>query len=164
MSPVKMGVDPEKLKAAKPAPGNAWYKLKFKGFKPKISKDKQSTNFNAQFEIVEHSPENNGKPVYMGLNTKFEKAFNEFSHGLGYPLNPDGTFVGDWTPDPNDPDNVEKMQYKGPLLGRVLEAELVVTSYQGNERNEIKQTRCKIDGCATKFPEIKHLTNMVKSN
>ena len=157
-----MGVDPEKLKASKPVPGNQWYKLKFKGFKPKRgAKDKDSVNFNAQMEVVEHTPETNGAKVYMTLSTKFERAINDFSHGLGFPLKDDGTFQGDWTADPKDPDNVEKMQYKGPLLGRILEAELIVSSYQGNERNEIKQIKCAIAGCATKYPEIKHITNLI---
>lgn len=161
MSPVKMGIDPEKLKAAKPVPGNQWYKLKFKGFRPKLSKSKDSVNFNAELEVVEHTPETNGSKVYMVLSTKFAKALNDFSHGLGFPLNDDGTFAGSFNFDPKDPENVEKAQYKGPLLGRILEAELIVSSYQGNERNEVKQIKCAIAGCATKFPEIKHLTNLV---
>lgn len=157
----KMGVDPEKIKAPKPVPGNQWYKLKFKGFRPKLSKDKQSMNFNAELEVVEHTVETNGSKVYMGLNTKFARAFVDFSHGLGFPLNADGTFAGNWEFDPKDPENIEKAQYKGPLLGRTMKAELVVTSYQGNERNEIKQITCAIDGCATKFPEIKHITSLI---
>ncbi len=163
MSPVKMGVDPEKLKAPKPAAAG-WYKLKFKGFKPKRgAKDKDSINFNAEFEIVEATPEDNGKKVYATLSTKFERALADFSHGLGFPMNPDGTFVGNWQTDPKDAENVEKYQYAGPLLGKTAKVELVVESYQGNEKNSIKQFVCAIDGCATKFPEIKHMTNLIGS-
>jgi len=160
---VKMGVDPEQLKAAKPVPGNTWYKLKFKGFKPKLSSKKDSVNFNAQFEVVNSTPENNGSLVYMGLNTKFAKAINDFTHGLGFPLNADGSFAGDWLKDDKDAENIEKMQYKGPLLGRIMDAELVITSYQGNERNEVKQVRCAIPDCANKYPDIKHLTNLIST-
>lgn len=157
----KMGVDPEKLKAPKPVPGNQWYKLKFKGFRPKMSKNKDGVNFNAELEVVEHTPETNGSKVYMVLSTKFERALLDFCHGLGFPMNADGTFPGNFEFDKNDPENVEKAQYKGPLLGRTMKAELVVTTYQGNEKNEVKQISCAIDGCATKFPDIKHLTNLV---
>src|SRR5947207_15831616 len=83
----KMGVDPERLKAPKPAPAG-WYKLKFKGFKPKKgSKDKDSINFNAELEVVEANADDNGKKVFMTLSTKFERALVDFSHGLGFPMN-----------------------------------------------------------------------------
>lgn len=160
MSPIKMGVDPEQVKAPKPVQ-SGWYKLKLTGFRPKLSKDKQSVNLNAQLEVHDGKPEENGTKVFAGLNTKFARAHADFSHGFGFPLNPDGTLPGDWVPDPKDPENIEKCQYRGPLLGKTMEAELAVTSYQGNERNEIKQIKCKIDGCHTKFPDIKHLTNMI---
>lgn len=158
----RMGVDPEATKAPKPVP-SGWYKLKFKGFKPKKSKNGDSVNYNAQLETTEGKADFNGKPVYMGLNTKMARSFVDFSHGLGFPLTPTGEFVGTWTFDDKDAENVEKAQYKGPLLGRVMEAELVTTTYDGNERNEIKQIRCVIQNCATQFLDIKHMTNMISS-
>ena len=157
-----MGVDPTQTVAPKPVP-NGWYKLKFKGFKQRLSKDKGSVNYNAQLSIVENKPEYNDKPIYMGLNTKIARWHVDFTHGLGFALKADGDYEGSWVFDPADPENIEKAQYKGPLLGRVLEAELVTTSYQGNERNEIKQIRCAVPGCATKYPEIKHTTNMISN-
>jgi len=164
MSPVKMGVDPEKLKAPKPVPGNQWYKLKFKGFRPKLNSKKDgSMNFNAELEVVESAPDNNGSRVFMTLSTKFERALLDFTHGLGFPMNVDGTFVGDWEFDPNDKENIEKAQYKGPLLGKTMDAELVTSSYQGNEKNEVKQIKCKVEGCAIKFPDIRHITNMISN-
>ena len=156
----KMGVDPEQVKAPKPVTGG-WYTLKLTGFRPKLSKDKQSVNLNGQLEVVNGKPDDNGHKVFCGLNTKFARLHADFSHALGFPLKPDGTLQGDWVPDPNDPENVEKAQYRGPLLGKTMEAELAVTSYMGNERNEIKQAKCKIDGCAVKFPEIKHMTSWI---
>ena len=160
--PVKMGVDPEAIKAPKPAPAG-WYDIKLTGFKPNRSKDKQSINFNAQMEIVNNTADNNGKKVYMGLNTKFARAHADFAHGFGFPLQPDGSLPGYWVPDTKDPENVDKYQYKGPLLGKIMNAELQVTSYQGNERNEVNQIKCKIDQCATKFPDIRHMTKMISS-
>lgn len=162
MSPVRMGVDPEDVKAPKPVEAG-WYKLKLTGFKPKTSKDKQSINYNAVLEIVDARPDQNGTKVFAGMNTKFARLHADFCHGLGFPLNPDGTLPGDWIPDAKDAENVDKFQYRGPLMGKVMEAELATTTYQGNERNELKQIRCKLDGCATKFPDIKHLTNLIGS-
>jgi len=158
----KMGVDPEKVKAPKPVPGG-WYELKLTGFKPKWDKSKTGILLNAQLEIVNNTAENNGKKCYMGLSNKFDRVYADFAHGFGFPLNPNGTLPGDFVPDPADPSNVEKAQYKGPLLGKIMKVELVVTSYQGNERNEVNQIMCKIDQCAVKFPEIKHLTRIVNT-
>lgn len=163
MSP-KMGVDPEQLKAPKPVPGNQWYKLKFKGFRPKLNSKKDgSMNFNAELEVIENTPENNGTKVFMTLSTKFARALTEFSHGLGFPMTPEGTFVGDWEFPKDDPENIEKGQYKGPLLGKNMDAELIVSSYQGNEKNEVKQIKCRVEGCAVKFPEIRHITSMISN-
>jgi len=157
----RMGVDPEKVKAPKPVPVG-WYELKLTGFKPKLDKSKTGVNYNAQLEVVNNTTENNGHKVFMGLSTKFDRLHADFAHGFGFPLKPDGGIPGDWIPDPSDPNNVEKLQYKGPLLGKIMKAELVVTSYQGNERNEVNQIMCKVENCATKFPEIRHLTRIVK--
>lgn len=160
----KMGVDTEKLKASKPAPGG-WYKLKLKGFRPKKGKnDPESVNYNAELEIVENKQEFNGIRAFMTLSTKFATQIQDFSHGLGFPLEPSGDIAGNWLADPADPENVEKMQYQGPLLGRTLDAELIESEYQGTPKNEVKQIRCKIDGCATKFPDIRHMTNMIKKS
>ena len=82
-------------------------------------------------------------------------------HGLGFPLESDGSLPGNWVFDPKEPENVEKAQYKGPLMGRTMEAELAITSYNGNERNEFRQIRCAIHDCTSKFPDVKHQVNMI---
>jgi hypothetical protein len=156
----KMSADPERIKAPKPVPAG-WYQLKLVGFRPKLSSKKDSVNFNPMFEVVNSKAEYNGSRVYENLNTKFDRQHVDFAHGFGFPLNPDASLPGDWVPDPSDKDNVEKMQYKGPLLGKICEAELVVSTYQGNESNKIRQIKCRLDGCATKFPDVKHLTNWI---
>lgn len=160
--PVKMGVDPEKIKAPKPAPAG-WYDLKFTGFRPKKSKAGDSINFNPVMEIINH-PTEAGKKVYETLSQKMDRAVNDFSHAFGFPLEADGSIPGDWIPDPNDLNNVEKMQYKGPLLGKTCRAELIVSTYNGNDSNKVKQYACKVTDCAMKFPEIKHSTNLIGKN
>lgn len=157
----KMGVDPEKIKQAKVQP-NGWYKLKLTGFRPKRSqKDKDSINFNGQFEVLNSAGPDFTKMVFATMSDKMQKHINDIVHGLGFTLEKDGTFPGTWVFPPEDPENVEKAQYKGPLMGRTMEAELATTSYNGNERNEIRQVRCAVPDCANKFPDIRHQTNML---
>lgn len=159
----KMGVDPEAIKAQVPQP-DGWYKLKFLGFKPKKgAKDPNSVNYNGQFEILNPSlpGPNASTKVYPTMSTKMPKHINDIVHGLGMSLEADGELPGQWVPDTADPENVEKMQYRGPLLGKTMEAELAVTEYNGNKRNEIRQVRCSVPSCATKHPDIKHQTNMI---
>lgn len=159
----KMGVDPNEVKAPVPVPGNQWYKLKVKEIKAqKGKKDANTVNLNVKTEVVESgNSEYNGKVIFILLAQKFARAWPDFAHGCGFPLQPDGQLPGDWIFDTAEPDNVEKAQYKGPLLGRILEAEVIVDNYNGNENNKVKQIRCKLPDCATKFPDIKHLTNLV---
>ncbi len=162
--PVKMGVDPEAIKAQQPQPPG-WYKLKFLGFKPKRGKtDPNSINYNGQFEVLNSAtPAVGGQKamVYATMSIKMPQVINDIVHGLGFALEADGELPGQWVPDPADADNVEKFQYKGPLLGRTMEAELAETEYQGNKRNELRQVRCAVPGCATKYPEIKHRTDLI---
>ena len=136
-----MGVDPEKVKAPKPVSAG-WKKLRLTGFKPKLASKKDSVNFNANLEVIDALPEENGHKIYLGLNTKMARQHADFAHGLGFPLNPDGTLPGDWIPDANDKDNVDKYQYKGPLLGKTMDVELVVTTYQ--EMKGTKSSRLSV--------------------
>lgn len=159
--PVKMSVDPERLKAAKPQPAG-WYKLKLVGFKPKQSSKKDSVNYNAQFEVLNPAGPEFQKMVFATLNQKMATQIQDVVHGLGFPLEADGNLPGEWIVAPDDPDNVEKYQYKGPLIGRTMEAELAVTKFQNNpERNEIRQVRCVVKDCVSKFPDIRHSVNMI---
>ena len=159
----KMGVDPEAIKATVPQPAG-WYKLKLIGFKPKKGgKDPNSVNYNGQFEILNPAATgpNSQTRLFATMSTKMPKHINDIVHGLGFALEADGELPGQWVPDTADPNNVEKFQYRGPLLGKIAEMELVETEYNGNKRNEIRQVRCTVAGCATKYPEIRHSTNMI---
>jgi hypothetical protein len=160
----KMGVDPEQLKAPQPQPAG-WYKLKFVGFKPTAGKkDPNSVNYNGTFEVLNPAtPSPTGQPVrmYATMSNKMPRHINDIVHGLGFSLEPDGELPGQWIADPAAPDDVTKMQYKGPLLGKTMEAELAETEYNGNKRNELRQVRCNVPGCAQKHPDIRHQTDMI---
>lgn len=159
--PVKMGVDPEKIKQAKVQP-NGWYKVKLVKFGPKKnSKDASSVNYNGQFEILNSAGPDFSKYVYDTMSDKMQKNLNDIMHGLGFALEKDGSIPGEWHEDPADPKNVEKYQYKGPLMGRTMEVELATDNYNGNERNKIRQVRCAVPDCAVKYPDIRHQTNML---
>lgn len=167
-----MGVNPEQTKAEKPVPAG-WYEFRLKAFTSKVSSSKKGINYVAIGEIVNNTAENNGKPVFIQINNGFTQArvTNDFVHSLGFTLEPDGSFKGDWTfKDPNaekDADGNFKdimaydgAQYSGPMLGKTGRVELSVGSYQGVERNEVKQLQCKVADCASKFPDIRHLTDI----
>lgn len=162
-----MGVNPEQTKAPKPVPGG-WYDLRVKGIVAKLSKSGKGINYEAYLNVVNNKAEYNDSFVLFGIWNGFKQAMvaNDFCHGLGFPLEADGSFPGDWTvkdaaKDPAAPDYFDNAQYSGPLLGKVLEAELVTASVDGIERNNVKQIRCKIVGCATQFPDIRHLTDLI---
>jgi|SRR5579859_1182353 len=161
----KMGVNPEQTKAPKPVPGNQWYKLRVK--KLLCKKSPKGYNYEAYTEVVENKPELNGSFVPFRANNGFmqAKAMNDFCHGVGLTLETDGNIPGDWKlKDSAKPDDFDGAEYSGPILGRTFEAEVVITVYNGEERNSIKQIRCRVADCAAKFPDIKHLTDLLGKN
>ena len=157
--PIKMGVNTEKLKAPEPVSAG-WYNLRMEGFKPKKTKNGDSVNYNAQFSVLGGEHDGKKMPYLAGLNTGADWIMYDFLHSLGFDLDPDGNMPGGFEGEPSNP---ETWQYNGPLLGATAEVELVVTSWQGKPRNEIKQYRCKVDGCATKYPDRKHSTDLTKN-
>jgi len=163
----KMGVNPEQTKAPKPVPGG-WYDLRLKGLVAKFSKSGKGYNYEAYLNVVNNKAEYNDSFCLFRMNNGFKQAMmsNDFVHGLGFELETDGSFPGDWTvkdaaKDPNAPDFYDGAQYSGPLLGKVMSAELITTVYDGIERNDVKQIRCKVADCATRFPDIRHLTDLI---
>jgi|SRR5215831_5433202 len=176
----KMGVNPEQTKAPKPVPGG-WYKLRVKALTANKSKSGKGINYQAITEVTESTAENNGSTVFVRINNGFKQAMtaNDFTHSTGLLLEKDGSFPGDWVlkdgvkgPDANgnytdkegkaldELSAFDGAQYKGPILGKVLEAELAVDNYDGQDRNEVKQFRCKINNCAQQFPDIRHQTDI----
>jgi hypothetical protein len=161
----KMSVNAETLEAPKPVSAG-WYKLRLKGMT--IKKSPKGHNIEAYFTTVEQPSETNDKFVLYRMNNGFSQGvtMQEMSHGLGFAMdiNADGTasLPGDWTlKDANKPDEWDLAQYSGVLLGKVGEAELVVDSYQGNEKNVVKQWKCKLDQCAVRFPKVRHQTDLI---
>jgi hypothetical protein len=160
----KMSVNAETLETPKPVPSGR-YKLRLKGMT--IKKSPKGHNIEAYLTTVEQPSETNDKFVLYRMNNGFSQgeAMQELSHGLGFAMdiNADGTasLPGDWTlKDPNKPDEWDLAQYSGVLLGKVGEAELTIDNYNGNERNEVKQWICKVDSCPTRFPKIRHKTDL----
>lgn len=175
----KMGVNPEQVKAEKPVPGG-WYELRVKGITCKKSSSGKGVNYEAYTNVVNNTAECNDKFVLVRMNNGFNqsKVANDFTHACGFTLEADGSFPGDWNlkdgvvalPDgtyaSKDGKALDALtafdgaQYKGPLLGKTLRAELAIDNYQGEDRNEVKQMQCKVDRCSQKFPDIRHLTDI----
>ena|SRR5271154_752004 len=163
--PVKMGVDPESTKAPKPVPAD-WYELRIKSLTAKPSKSGAGINYNLICTVINSKPDYNDKPVYGKVHNGpyAGYALFDFCHAVGLPMEADGTWPGGmqaWVFDPKDPDNVSKAQYKGPMLGKTLHAEVAVTSWEGNDSNQVKQIRCKIPDCAVKYPDHKHRLDLI---
>jgi hypothetical protein len=158
----KMGVNPEQLEAPQPVP-SGWYKLRLKMITCKKSKSGKGFNYEAGLTTVEQPAETNDKFVMFRMNNGFSQAeaAQDLCHALGFPVEPDGSFPGDWNlKDAAKPDEFDGAQYIGVLLGKTGEAELVTDSYDGRESNVVKQWKCKVDQCATRFPKIRHKTDL----
>src|ERR1700687_2192119 len=93
----KMGVDPTLLEAPQPVPGG-WYKLRLKGITLKKSKSGKGFNYEAFLNTVEQPAETNDKFVMYRMNNGFSQgeAAQDMTHALGFPMEADGTFPGDW--------------------------------------------------------------------
>ena len=157
-----MAVNPEQTKQAKPVPGGM-YELRVKAGVAKMSKSKKGYNYEFYTEVVNNQAEFNGSFVPMRANNGFNQAkvVNDFVHACGFTLESDGSIPGDWKlKDPAKPDNFDGAQYSGPLLGKTFKAEVVVETYEGQDRNAVKQMICKIDKCAQQFPDILHMTDI----
>jgi hypothetical protein len=158
----KMGVNPEQLKAPKPVPGG-WYKLRLKGMTCKKSKSGKGFNYEAFFVVTDAQAEYNDSFVMYRMNNGFSQseAAQDMCHALGFPVEVDGSFPGDWKlKDDTKQDEFDGAQYTGVLLGKTAEAELTTDTYDGRELNVVKQFKCKIDQCATRFPDIRHKTDL----
>lgn len=158
----KMGVNPEQLKAAKPVPAG-WYKLRIKGIVCKLSKSGKGYNYQAFLNVVENKAEFNDAFVMYQMNNGFSQGLQaqDMVHATGLVMEVDGSFPGDFKlKDDQKPDDWDSAQYNGPLLGRTVEAELIVYNFDGLDRNGVKQFKCIVDQCATRFPDIRHSTDL----
>ena len=146
------------------------YWITLTGFAPKIAKNGDSINFNPVLELTsmeDGSPaptKDDGKPVpvFCNLNSKGAWVINDFCHGFGLPMEDDGqgglSIPGIWVPESEQ--DIEKCEYKGPLIGRKAKVFLSKTEYNGQPQNKIKYFVCAVSDCAQKFPKIKHTDNL----
>jgi hypothetical protein len=171
----QIGASRKDLSGPKPVPPGL-YDLQVTGFKPKVSKNGESLNYNGEFTII-GNPEYDGRKIFSSLNTKFATGIRDMVHATGNEmelvqvLNPEtnqmeeqyvlpGTFVGADAA----PQNPESWgAYVGPLTNATFKAEVVTTVYLGKEKNEIKMYICTVPGCAEKDPDLRHSTNLVKN-
>lgn len=163
----QMGVSKEKLEGYKPLPAGV-YDVTIVGFEPKLAKNKDSINFNPIIKVINH-PEHNGARIFFNCNTKAAFLWNDFCHCFGLtPVeeNNEAYLPGGesaWVPNSEDPDNIEKATYTGPLLNTVGKLEVVEVHNPGQKpKNEIKQFICGISGCATLHPDVVHSSNLLK--
>jgi len=136
------------------------YTLHMGGFKPTISKSNaDNVNLNPQLKIV-NNKDFTGKPVFVSLPRSEGWMIQDFVHALGQEMEPDGSMPGEWEfPVQAQPTT---WRYKGPLLGKTMQAELVETTFNGNPQLKVKQFICAVKDCKTKYPDVVHSTNMVK--
>lgn len=164
--PFKMKVSNEKLVGMDVIPPGQ-YDVKLVAFNPKPSKDGNSINLNAIMEVVNH-PDFAGRKLFESLNTP-GGAFTQpdFVHCFGLPMDTDGKdswIPGEWDKDKAKfkEDDPTTFVYEGPLVGRTGKVEVAVDNYQGKDNNKIARYFCAVQDCASKFPEIKHSTNLLR--
>lgn len=148
----KMGVSKDALEGKPPLPAGV-YDFRVDGFKPKFSKDKNSTNLNPVLKVINNPNGLNDSNIFFSLNTNAGFIFPDFVHSLGLQMDQDGeefNLPGDWIPDPGEPTNQEKYKYQGPMVGRTGRLEIVASSYNGKVQGKVKQFFCAIPGCTHK--------------
>ena len=156
----------EELKGQPPVPAGT-YTLQFNTFRPKASKDGGSVNLNAEFTII-GNPEYENRKVFASLNSKAGFIITDFVHSAGLPMEvvqdefvgtakQNYTIPGAFPEMETSPEDPAQWKYVGPLTNATLSVELAITSYQGKERNEIRQFLCGINGCTER-----HSTNLIR--
>lgn len=152
----KMQASKEDLEGGKALP-EGMYTIALRGFKPKTSKKKDSTNLNPDLRVTNH-PTLNDEKVFYSLNTNAPWIWMELCHAFGCPLEDDGSgnvsIPGNFDGPENDP---SKWVYSGPLLNQEAQIKLVQKEYLGKMRNDIAMFVCRVAGCAEK-----HSDNLVK--
>jgi hypothetical protein len=167
----KLGASKESLEGFKPVP-NGIYEIQLLGFEPKSSKNGDSINLNPVMKIV-NNPQFNGQRVFWNCNTKASFLWHDFAHCFGLPVEmhktgENGAEEAHLPGGPNawtaaDDSKPETYKYNGPLLNKFGKVELVEVRQPGQKaKNDIKQFVCRIDGCATKFPDVAHNVNLLK--
>lgn len=143
------------------------YEVRLNGFKPKLSNDKGSVNFNAQMEII-NNPEYDGSKIFEGLNSKAGFVQADFTHSFGYQMEDagNGTYnmPGFWDGDPAtfNSDDPSTWKYEGPLLNRIAKVELGTKTWNGQEQIAIKRYFCALPENECKAQGVRHSENLLK--
>lgn len=167
----RMKFDKNDLKRPEPVPAGV-YDLRLIGFEPKTAKSGESINLNPVFEFTTVNNQK-GDPkklkfAFVG-NTSVPNLLQDMCHGFGElmeedPNDPDApaALPGIWDADKLKfkEDKPETWVYSGPLLNKVLKAELYVDNYNGRENNKVLRFYCMVPNCAERFPKIQHSDNM----
>ena len=166
----KVTFSQEKIETQYKNPDSGLYQLKLLGFKPAKSKNGDSINFNPVLELVgttdgsavpkDDKGGNLQSQYWAGVNSKADGIVNDFCHGFGLPMEGPPTALeipGIFDGPADDP---SKWQYKGPLVGRVCTAYLEVGQYNGKPNVKVKYYTCAIPDCATRFPKVRHSTDL----
>jgi hypothetical protein len=132
--------------------------VRLDGFKPALSKKRDSVNLNPIMKVINH-PEYNDRNVFENLNTKGKWVWKDFCHAFGVPLleTPGGDveFPGDFDGPEDQPD---KWSYRGPLLGQQAQLyQIQGDNGSGGITNKVKYYVCKVQGCSEK-----HSANLAK--
>lgn len=161
--PFNMNFSKESLSGGGGPLPEGWYQLMFRSFKPEATKNKDSVNLNAQFEIV-NNPEYDGRRIFETLSLKFPPAIQDFVHACGLQMEPvpgseEATIPGAFKGMDTDPDEPSKWEYLGPLTNKIFEAEIADREYQGKKSSKIKQYKCAVTGC-----NERHITNLLRKS
>lgn len=132
--------------------------VRLDGFKPQLSKKKDSVNLNPVMKVINHA-EYNDRNVFENLNTKGKWVWTDFCHAFGVPLvttpTGDAEFPGDFDGPEDDP---TKWEYRGPLIGQQAQLYIIQgDNGQGGVNNKVKYYVCKVAGCVEK-----HSANLAK--
>lgn len=167
MAQIRMGFSSDAIKAPEPV-NEDLYTVRIEGFKPALSSAKTSINYNPVLRILSGKntgAEFAGKSVFENLNSGAPWIMNDFVHAAGLPLDKieetgeltmPGGFEG------SNPEDPSTWKYVGPLVGRTLEVYVIKSEYNNKPNNKIKYYVCALPDCNTKYPEVKHSTNLVK--
>lgn len=162
----QMKVSNEKIEGQDVFPAGQ-YDLKLVAFKPNKAKT-GSINLNAIMQVHGH-PEFSNRKLFDSLNVGGAFTYPDFCHCFGLPMETDGKdswLPGEWNGDAAKfkEDDPTTWVYKGPLVGRIGKVEVAVDNYNGKDSNKIRRYFCAVPDCATKFPKIRHIADLLKKS
>jgi len=135
--------------------------LRLDGFKPSLSKNKDSVNYNPQFKVVAPE-ENKDQRVFFNMNSGFRPGIVDLCHAFGEELVLATDKSGDYVIPGNfegPDDDMTRWVYSGPLLGETCQVDLSIEPKRDNagkviepqqDQNSIKRFYCTIPGCTEK--------------